>query len=606
MPLAPHWRSVLPWGLAALVLAGILTVSLRLSREVKQALREPGQATEPVQFVALPNPAGRLERWGGGEVAALALGPEGLITAGGFGVAAAGGDLSPGLPGLRMAALTLWRGRPVVAPAAGGLFLRRDGHWEEARHGFGLLEIRVLLEGPGGELLVGARQGLFRIQWGGNALERLDGSPVRALALGPAGTLLSAGETGLRQVEPSRTVLLPTPDPWVEWVGFNGEVGVLTPLGLARGPLGGPLLPLAGGQSVVSAALVGDQLFGVGDGALFQFQAQGRPREDLPPAAPRRVFAAQGLLFVDTPAGLYQRGPDGWILARPRPPALPPGPSHVNALALLGSRVGVGLFDGGLALGEPDGAGLRWRAVPGAAAWGVNALLPAGGALTVASLRGVARFDGRRLTALTGQDAGGAFALAATRDGVAIGFGQGVLLPGSRLVSAFHGLPGNQALALAAGAEALFVGTPSGLGAVVGSRVAWRVTAGDGLLPHPWVTALALVGPDLFVGTYGGGVTRRTPPRADQPAPGGFANFPETQGFKINPGCLLLAGGRLYLGTDGRGLFRLSRDGARFVALNVPLPSPRVSALLAGSDALWIGTDEGLARLTLPLPDEDS
>ena len=94
--------------------------------------------------------------------------------------------------------------------------------------------------------------------------------------------------------------------------------------------------------------------------------------------------------------------------------------------------------------------------------------------------------------------------------------GQGLLLPGSRFLSAFHGLPGNQALALAGG-EPLYVGTPSGLGAVSGSRVAWRVTAGEGRLPHPWVTALALRGDGLYIGTYGGGVTR---PGAVPPQPG--------------------------------------------------------------------------------------
>jgi ligand-binding sensor domain-containing protein len=63
------------------------------------------------------------------------------------------------------------------------------------------------------------------------------------------------------------------------------------------------------------------------------------------------------------------------------------------------------------------------------------------------------------------------------------------------------------------------------------------------------------------------------------------------------------AGRRLYAGTDGRGLWRLSADGARFEPLRLPLPSPRVSALASGEGALWIGTDEGLARL--PLNDEE-
>jgi hypothetical protein len=274
---------------------------------------------------------------------------------------------------------------------------------------------------------------------------------------------------------------------------------------------------------------------------------------------------------------------------------------------MLESRIVVGLFNGGLAVGEPTGQGkppsFTWSAIPGSSAWGVNALLNGGGSLFVASLRGVSRFDGRRLLPVEGGEAGAAFSLASTGGGLAMGFGQGVSLPGGRFLSAFHGLPGNQALALVAG-DQLFVGTPTGLGAIAGNRVAWRVTAGEGKLPHPWITALVLHGEDLFIGTYGGGVARRRVSKADPKGPGQFESFPETEGFKVNTGCLVEAGGRLYLGTDGKGLYRLSVDGHRFLPVRVPLPSPRVTAILPGKDGLYIGTDEGLTRLHDPLPDE--
>ena len=61
----------------------------------------------------------------------------------------------------------------------------------------------------------------------------------------------------------------------------------------------------------------------------------------------------------------------------------------------------------------------------------------------------------------------------------------------------------------------------------------------------------------------------------------------------------MLAGDRLYLGTDGGGLYRLSADGLRFRPLRVALPSPRVTAILGRGEQLWIGTDEGLARIPL-------
>jgi ligand-binding sensor domain-containing protein len=300
-------------------------------------------------------------------------------------------------------------------------------------------------------------------------------------------------------------------------------------------------------------------------------------------------MSAGGVLFVDTDAGLYRREQGGFVPVRERPAALPPGSAHVTALAWLGDRLVAGFFDAGLAVADVAGGRLAWTPVEGSSAWGVNALLSAGGVIYIASLRGAARFDGRRLTPLEGP--GAAFSLAATADGIAIGYAQGVLLPGARLLSAFHGLPGNQALALAAGPE-LAVGMPSGLAGVAARRVAWRVSAGEGKLPHPWVTALLRTGDRLYVGTNGGGVVRRA-------GDGRYEPYVETEGLKVSAGCLTLAGGRVYAGTDGRGLWRLSADGSRFEPLKADLPSPRVTALLASADALLIGTDEGLARMPL-------
>jgi len=626
MPNLLNRRNTILVGLGCVCLLAGLGIRFKLARELRSALAAPTGNAAPFRLVPVAPAGAEVARWGGGEVEAVAVSATALTCAGAFGVQDDGGDLSGELPTLRASALALWRGQPVAALAAGGIYLRRDGHWEELVSGFGALHARTLAETPGGELLVGAREGLFRAAWGGTVLDRLDPQPVRAIALEAGGGLLAGGEEGLRRVEPGRTTLLPTPDPWVDWVGvLDRELAVVTPLGLARGPAGGPLLPVPGGDAVASAAVAEHQLFGAAAGRLLRFEPGRQGAEEPLPARPRRLFrcalgpaaGAPDCLFADTETGLYRRTGAGWSLARPRPAALPPGSAHVGALAFLGRRLVLGSFDGGLAVGEPRGADWAWSPVRGSLAWGVNALLPAGGGLMVASLRGAAAFDGSRLAPLPGDAAGAAFALAATRDGVAVGYGQGVLLPGARFLSAFHGLPGNQALALAAGVrpsgvrpsgvrpsgDALFVGTPSGLGAIVGSRVAWRVTAGEGRLPHPWITALAFHGQDLYLGTFGGGLARRA---ADPGRTAGvFTGFPETDGLKINTGCLVEAGDRLYAGTDGRGLYRLSADGARFRPLRLRLPSQRVTALLAAPDALYIGTDEGLARVALPIREEE-
>ncbi|MBK8594863.1 MAG: hypothetical protein IPN83_04615 [Holophagales bacterium] len=160
----------------------------------------------------------------------------------------------------------------------------------------------------------------------------------------------------------------------------------------------------------------------------------------------------------------------------------------MNALAADGSHLYLGFFDGALAVADPRGAPLSAKALLSGEAWGVNAILPLGGVVYAATLRGAFRIADGKARPIEG--AGAAFSLAATGSGLAIGYGQGVLLPGPRLLSAYHGLPGNQAYALAASGEALWVGTPTGLGRVEGRRVTERVLPGEGKLPHPWVTAL--------------------------------------------------------------------------------------------------------------------
>lgn len=599
---------------ALLVTLGLLTLGAgigafwNLRREVSRAMDGPLRTSAPLQFAPLPRVAASLTRWGGGEVEGVTLTSTALLTAGGFGVADGQGDLGRSLPTLKATSLAAWRDHAIVGLASGGLFLLRDGQWEELRTGFGTLHVRSLVEGTGGELWIGAREGLYRAAWGAATLDRVDAAPVKTIALGEGGAVFAGGEEGLRRVDGLRSQAIVTPDPWIDWVGVaGGELVVLTPMGLARGSAAGTLAPISGGEEARAAALLGSQLFAVAQGRLLRFDPGGRPREELLTVPVRRVFATGGVLFADSDQGLYRRSGSGWTLARSRPESLPPGPSHVSALAWLDSRLAVGLFNGGLVLGEAGRsdkrAAIAWATVPGSSAWGVNALLEAGGTLHVASLRGASRFDGKQLRPLEGGGTGAAFSLAVTPSGVAVGYGQGVQLPGGRFLSAFHGLPGNQALALAAG-DRLYVGTPTGLGAIAGQRVAWRVLAGEGNLPHPWITALHLRGDQLFIGTYGGGVARRVARQDDPGAPGQFEAFPETEGFKVNTGCLVEAAGRLYLGTEGKGLFRLSADGQRFLPVRVPLPSPRVTAILPAPDGLYVGTDEGLARLSYPLPNE--
>jgi hypothetical protein len=620
----------------ALLGAGAALVA-RMRHEVRSAVAAPVRDVRPLEVLEVRLPGNPLPRWGGPELSGLRLTPDGGWLAGAFGVAhvaeGAGGaftwDEELGLPALSVSALTEWRGRPVVALRSGGLFVREGGAWRELRSGWGALEVRVLDETAGGELVIGAREGLFRAPFGAREVERLGQRAVRALVLGD-GYVVAGGEDGLERWAPGDSAPIEVGDPWIESVallpaadGARTEVWAVTATGVVRGPLAGPLAPVAGGERVTSAVRFRDRLVAIeeGDSAapggadasrLRWFGADGRSRTERIERAPRRLFADRDVLVADTADGAWWLTSSGtwrpvpWSVRSP----LPAGAAHVTALVTSGERIVAGVFDGGLierpvsaATAPAVPAAAPWRPIPGARAWGVNALLASGGATYVASLRGAARLVGDELTALEGP--GAAFALAATDEGVAIGYGQGVLLPGERLLSAFHGLPGNQALALATADATLFVGTPSGLGAIRERKVRWRMATGDEKLPNPWVTALLVHDGALYVGTYGGGVARRAVSElasaGSSAAVPALERFPESERWKVNPGGLVAWNGRCYVATDGDGLFRASRDGSRFEPVAAVLPSRRVTALTATPQALYIGTDQGIAVLTSEL-----
>lgn len=607
----------------AIALMSVAVVAFFVNRRVERALEIPAAREQPVEFVPVPERS-PLPFWGGQDVEAVVALPEGLYLAGASGVVRletsrdpsdnglARVDISLPLPTRRATALSAWRKDLAVGLGQEGLFVYRDGAWSEITTGFGTLHVRSLAETPAGELWVGAREGLFRIGFAERTVVRMHEFAVRSLAVSDAGRVLSGGETGLFVTEggvttPKRIEGLDTP--WIDAVAvFDGRVHAVTPTGLFAEDVDGVMRAVPNGAAVGSIATLGDQLFATSDPpdtSVRRFAAAGRVQVEQLPSAVRRVFTVGDRLVADSSNGLVERANDAWRLISRRRQQESFGNTHVGALTAYRGRLVAGFFDGGLAELVPAARStdasalarseepmmLRSLPDPASAVWAVNGLLDAGGALHVASLRGAFRFDGARIEPVEGS--GAAFSLARTPGGVAIGFGEGVLLPERKLLSAFHGLPGNQATALASVGTGLLVGTPSGLGYVEDLKVRWRVASGEGRLPHPWVTAILPVDDGVLIGTYGGGLARRVGAMSD---PGEWRPFSETQGLKINTGCLVSANGRVYAGTDGTGLYRLSMDGTRFERLKLSLPSPRVTALFVKDGFLYIGTDEGLTR----------
>ncbi len=488
-------------GLAALLLAvgasswlGFRRLRSTVARATDPARTEEGRA-RPLAFSPIGHARFPMDLFADPSLLSVAAAGGELWTAGGLGLSDGTRSFDPavGLPSARVGALAAGRKDVVFGLEAGGWGRDSDAGLETATSGWGQLEVRVFAETEAGELLLGARQGLFLAPYGNGSIERISGEPVRAVALLPGGLVAAGGERGLQVLSLSGTGTrsVATPDPWIESLGWDGKsLWASTPLGTAVGdPLAERLLldPHPRGGDVRKGLVQGGAWWGLADGGrLAALLRDGTRSEEPNPDGFRRLFSVGGSLFAEAPAGLFRRETGGWTLVRKTlPGALPL--SHVNALASTAGELFLGFFDGGVASCRPGPIGSRMtvRPVSGSAAWGVNALLPSGGTVWAATLRGVFKIRGGRVEPVDGP--GGAYSLAPTPTGIALGYGQGVSLPGGRLLSAFHGLPGNQAYALTAarGSDALWVGTPTGLGRIENARVTARALPGEGKLPHP-------------------------------------------------------------------------------------------------------------------------
>jgi ligand-binding sensor domain-containing protein len=115
-------------------------------------------------------------------------------------------------------------------------------------------------------------------------------------------------------------------------------------------------------------------------------------------------------------------------------------------------------------------------------------------------------------------------------------------------------------------------------------------TANSGLKAN-WITALARVGDEWFVGSYGGGIFRLD-------HTGRCERFPDaSQAFVVNPNAMLVTGQRVYAGTLGRGLYVYERAQGRWNIVTAGLPSANVTALAVHNGYLYAGTDNGLIRI---------
>jgi ligand-binding sensor domain-containing protein len=283
---------------------------------------------------------------------------------------------------------------------------------------------------------------------------------------------------------------------------------------------------------------------------------------------------------------------------------------NISALAVdPAGRLWVGYFDRGLDILSPSGE--RLTHVEDEHVFCVNRIVHdrEAGITAVATANGLVLFDGAgRQKQVIGR-AQGLIAdhvtdLIAHAGRMTIATPAGLTFidrDGSRSLSTFHGLVNNHVYALgAAGAETL-VGTLGGASVLDNGAIQASYTTANSALTHNWITAIARVDDEWFVGTYGGGLFHLD-------AKDGWRRFPDLPGLEksgqdrpgsleINPNALVVTDSQVFAGTLSQGLLVYNRQARRWTTMQAGLPSLNVTAVAADSESVIVGTDNGIVRL---------
>lgn len=403
----------------------------------------------------------------------------------------------------------------------------RDAALSTPTHGQALVSV-------GSTLLLGDLEGLFRLD--GDAATLVSSVDARALAYGPRGLLVGTFGAGLLA---------------------GATVGALSPeRGVSRFVRG------AGGLGSARCAATPDGVL-VDEGSGWRRVRLG--------ALPSNDVTAVVVSGDRVAIGTFDRGATIDQGGSLHPVAGLEPDEAIETAAWLGDDASSPLLLGtahGLVRVAADGSIRRWRAADGLPSSFVRAILPLP--------------DGR---VLVGTDEGPAF-VAAGSDRVT------ALLPprdaGKGVAPRPLGSPMRATWALARSEDGtLWIGTTAGL--YYGQGTAFRRAAlATGELTDDWVTALAVDGADVFVGTYSGGVTRL------RVAGAGLRATPLGGGY-VNAGGLTVLGDRLYAATmDGALVRAKDNDAGAWDALEHAAPGRDVTGVRAVGDALWFASRRGI------------
>jgi ligand-binding sensor domain-containing protein len=391
-------------------------------------------------------------------------------------------------------------------------------------------------------------------------------------------------------------------------VTHDARTYVGTALGVAEFEGGRYARTLGPGLFAGAVAVRHDTLFiGTLDGTLAEIPLGARSSRGTrailheAPGPIQRFVDADGILYALSDAALYSVE-DGTTALRRLVDAPPERLTdrNVSALALdTAGRLWVGYFDRGLDILSAGGE--RAVHVENDHVFCVNRIVhdAATGSTAVATANGLVLFDssGRPKQVLGRAD--GLIAehvtdLVVNADGMTVATAGGLTFidrGGSRSLYAFHGLINNHVYALGGAGTEVLAGTLGGVSMLDHGIIRANYTTANSALTHNWITAVARVDEDWFVGTYGGGLFRLDAKGRWQP----FADL--TGPIEINPNAMAVTDTHVFAGTLSRGLLAFDRRSQRWTTIEAGLPSMNVTALAADRDHLYVGTDNGLVRI---------
>jgi ligand-binding sensor domain-containing protein len=426
--------------------------------------------------------------------------------------------------------------------------------------------VSALAQTSDGTLYVGYADGpLARLD--GSMLKGVDRSPTHTQALATVGSELFVGDLeGLSRLDPT---------------GGLTSLSSVDARGLAAS--NGSLLVAAYGAGLMS---------GTTRGALRTDSTVPKLARGVAIRGSARCVATTEGVYIDEGTGAFHKASLGG-----------PTSNDVTAIAASGTRVAIGTFESGASIAE-NGVLTRVHGIDRTET--VNGLAWQGDRLWLATVHGLVRVssDGsvRRFTSHDGLPStftrsihvlSTGRVLVGTENGAAFVDGERVtpLFPFRKGVPVPIASPMHATWALASSPDGtLYIGTAAGL--YHGKDGAFeRASLASGELEDDWVTALAVDGHDVFVGTYAKGVTQLHF-EAGQAKP---TRATHLGGGYVNADGIVVAGGKIYAATMDHLLVRSTSDAsAKWEPMPGASPGRDVTAVRFVGGETWVASRRGI------------